>query len=81
MNKIKNQKSLSSTGNKYGRPKKLSLADAREVRRLIVSGEANKAIEVTQVLNQEYSLNINFNTVRRCFKSSGLAPRIKLKKP
>lgn len=81
VNKIKNQNSLNSTGNKYGRPKKLSLADAREARQLIVPGEANTAVEVTQILNQEYSLNISSKTVRRCLKSSGLAPRTKLKKP
>ena len=56
--------------------------DAREARRLIMSDEVNTAVEVTQILNQEYNnFNVSSKTVRRCLKSSGLASRTKLKKP
>lgn len=63
-----------------GKKKPYSM-DAREVHQLIISGEVNTAFEATQLLNPEYNLKINSKSLRRCFKSSGVVSRAKLRKP
>jgi len=64
-----------------GRPPKLSKQDKRQAVRLITSGKADTAVQVTQILQNDFSTKVSSDTVRRALREAGLKAAVKQKKP
>ena len=67
-----------STG---GRPKKLSENDLRYAARLVTSGKADNAVQVTRALRTLTNQPLSAQTVRNHMKGHGLKARVKKKRP
>lgn len=64
-----------------GRPAKLTAADKRWLSRMITSGKADTAPQLTQNLRNNMSMEISTETVRNALKEAGLKAKPKQKKP
>jgi hypothetical protein len=64
-----------------GRPAKLSPANIRHAQRLISSGKADTAVDVTKVLRNVTNQSLSTQTVRNSLKVAGLKAVVKKKKP
>src|ERR1700722_8048286 len=64
-----------------GRPPKLSSANIRHEQRLISSGKADTAVDVTEALKNITNQSLSAQTVRRSLKATGLKAVAKKKKP
>lgn len=64
-----------------GRPKKLSENDLRYAARLVTSGKADNAVQVTKALRTLNNQPLLAQTVRNHMKEHGLKARVKKKRP
>jgi len=64
-----------------GRPPKLSSANIRHAQRLISSGKADTAVDVTKALKNITNQSLSAQTVHRSLKAAGLKAVAKKKKP
>jgi transposase len=64
-----------------GRPPKLSTANIRFAQRLISSGKADTAVDVTKTLSNITNLSLHAQTVRNSLKIAGMRAVVKKKKP
>ena len=64
-----------------GRPSKLSPANIRHAQRLISSGKADTAVDVTRTLSNVTNQSLSAHTVRRSLKKAGMKAVVKKKKP
>ena len=64
-----------------GRPSLLSDHDIRHATRLITSGEADTAVQVTQKLQNIKNKSFSSQTMHRALKAHGLKAVVKKKKP
>lgn len=66
---------------KGGRPRKLGENDVRRTARLIQSGEADTAVEVTKILTDTTNMDVSSQTICRALRKVGLRAGAKTKKP
>lgn len=64
-----------------GRPKVLSVHQERIIVRKVMSGKCSTAVGIQRSLTEEDNVDISTSSVRRVLYRSGLAGRIKVKKP
>ena len=64
-----------------GRPAKLTATDKRRLVRMVTSGKADSATQLTQELKNTTNINASTDTVRRALKEAGLKAIIKQNKP
>lgn len=64
-----------------GRTAKLTTATTRRLVRMITSGKADTATQLTRELNSTTRLNVSADTVRRALKKAGMKSAGKVKKP
>lgn len=67
--------------NQGGRPTKLKSTDKRRLVRMITSGKADSATQVTRELRDISNVEVSTETVRRALKEAGLKAATKKKKP
>jgi transposase len=64
-----------------GRPAKLTATDKRGLVRMITSGKADNAVQITRELKNGTNIEVGTSTVRRVLKEAGLTAVVKQKKP
>jgi transposase len=64
-----------------GLPAKLTATDKRRLVRMITSGKADNAVQLTRQLRDITNVQCSAHTVRRALKEAGLKPSPKKKKP
>jgi transposase len=64
-----------------GRPAKLTATDKRGLVRMITSGKADNAVQITRELKNGTNIGVGTSTVRRVLKEAGLTAVVKQKKP
>src|SRR5271170_265707 len=64
-----------------GRPAKLTTNDKRRVVRMVTSGKADTAVQITRELGETNNMEISAQTVRRALREAGLTARTKIRKP
>jgi transposase len=67
--------------NQGGRPAKLTVTDKRRLVRMVTSGEADTAVQLTQEFKNTKNIELSVQTVRRTLKEAGLKAITKKKKP
>jgi transposase len=64
-----------------GRPKLLSAADERQAIRMLTTGKADNAVQVTQALRDVTNTVVSAETVRRALRTAGMKAVTKKKRP
>lgn len=81
VSKIKEQCGLIGKTSFGGRPQKLLPATKRTIKRLIVSGAVETAIEANKVIADTLNITVSNETIRRSLKKSKFKAKAKVKKP
>jgi transposase len=64
-----------------GRPTKLTITDKRKLLRMVMSGKADTAVQLSQELKMSTDTTVSAETVRRTLKGAGMKAVVKKKKP
>jgi transposase len=64
-----------------GRPTKLTITDKRKLLRMVMSGKADTAVQLSQELKMSTDTTVSAETVRRTLKGAGMKAVLKKKKP
>lgn len=81
ISKLRQNMDLVPNTNKAGRPQKLCSQTKRTVRRLILSGAVDNAVEARNAIAESLNTRVCSETIRRCLKDSGMKAKTKIKKP
>ena len=64
-----------------GRPAKLTETDKHRLARMVASGKADNAVQLTHALKETTNITLSTQTVRRALKEAGMKAATKKKKP
>lgn len=81
ISKIRKNMTVVPNTNKPGRPQKLCSQTKRTVRRLLLSGAVDNAVEARNAIAEALDTRVCSETIRRCLKESGMKAKTKIKKP